>query len=612
MLCYALWNFGDIVVHNPDRAITKETVEILQNIASVGWISFASAILCFSLVFSKKEKLIQKKWFLFIILILPLLFIYLQLTNQLTINPVRKSYGWLVQWSDSIWTNLFIAYYLIFTLFSIAIIYLHGRKTKIVNERKQSKILVITFSVGIFAGTLIDVLFQQIHIFNIPPVANLLVVVIASGVLYAVFKYRFLTITPTIAAENIISAMDEFLILLNQEGNILTINKAITESLQYEQKDLEGKSVTLLFHEESFKNELLERITNAQVISNHDGNFQAKNRKIIPIIYSSSPLRDNLGVVIGTVFIARDISIQKQIQDELIKSKEKAEESDRLKTAFLANMSHEIRTPMNGILGFSDLLKEPTLSGVQQQEYIHIIQNSGKRMLNIINDIIDISKIEAGLVGASLEESNINEQIEYIYTFFKPEADAKGLHLFFKKSLPEKEAVIITDREKVFAILTNLIKNALKYSEKGSIEVGYNLVNKTQTPHIQFFVKDTGIGIPKEKHEAIFERFMQADTIDKMAQHGAGLGLSITKAYVELLNGNIWVESEEGIGSTFYFTLPYNTKLKDKNIIEDKVTANMASDSVKKLKILVAEDGGTSKELISTKSFDTGGKPQTT
>src|SRR5690606_14536625 len=155
-----------------------------------------------------------------------------------------------------------------------------------------------------------------------------------------------------------------------------------------------------------------------------------------------------------------DITDNKNAEKELISAKEHAEESDYLKSAFLANMSHEIRTPMNGILGFAELLKEPNLSGEQHQEYIHIIEKSGVRMLNIINDIVDISKIEAGLMQLDIEATNINEQIEYIYTFFKPEVEAKGMRLSFKNLLPAKEAIIETDREKVYAILTNLVKNA--------------------------------------------------------------------------------------------------------------------------------------------------------
>lgn len=252
--------------------------------------------------------------------------------------------------------------------------------------------------------------------------------------------------------------------------------------------------------------------------------------------------------------------IVKERTKELLKAKEQAEESDRLKSAFLANMSHEIRTPMNGILGFSELLKKPNLTGAQQQEYIRIIERSGIRMLNIINDIVDISKIEAGLMKLDIKESNINEQIEYIYTFFKPEAEAKNIKLYIKNSLPTAEAIIKTDREKVYAILTNLVKNAIKYSEKGSIEFGYNLKPVINPVELEFYVKDTGIGIPKHKHKTIFERFIQVDEADKMARQGAGLGLSISKGYVKMLGGKIWVESEVGTGSTFFFTLPYNNQ----------------------------------------------------
>jgi signal transduction histidine kinase len=243
---------------------------------------------------------------------------------------------------------------------------------------------------------------------------------------------------------------------------------------------------------------------------------------------------------------------------ELVKAKEQAEESDRLKSAFLANMSHEIRTPMNGILGFSELLKEPDLTGDEQQEYIRIIEKSGVRMLNILNDIIDISKIEAGLMKLDVKDSNINDQTQYIYTFFKPEAEAKRINLSFKNSLPAKEAIIKTDREKVFAILTNLVKNALKYTKNGSIEFGYVVKTTDKPTYLEFFVRDTGIGIPLNRQEAIFERFIQSDNAGILAHQGAGLGLSISKAYVEMLGGKIWVESKEGVGTTFYFTVPYN------------------------------------------------------
>jgi hypothetical protein len=260
---------------------------------------------------------------------------------------------------------------------------------------------------------------------------------------------------------------------------------------------------------------------------------------------------------------------RRKLLKELLQAKESAEESNRLKSSFLANMSHEIRTPMNGILGFSELLKSPNLSLEKQQKYIEVIEKSGKRMLNIINDIVDLSKIEAGLMFVEFKESNINEQIEDIYTFFKPEVEAKGMQIFFKNRLQAKEATIKTDREKLFAILTNLVKNAIKYTKGGSIEIGYVLkmnsktVNPSQKAELEFYVKDTGIGIPKDKQEAVFERFIQAEKTSTTVVQGAGLGLSISKAYVEMLGGKIWVESEEEIGSTFYFTLPYSVESKE-------------------------------------------------
>ncbi|MFA7359608.1 MAG: PocR ligand-binding domain-containing protein [Candidatus Kapaibacterium sp.] len=291
--------------------------------------------------------------------------------------------------------------------------------------------------------------------------------------------------------------------------------------------------------------------------------------------------------------IIYDITERKKTEEELIRAKEKAEESDKLKSAFLANMSHEIRTPMNGILGFAQLLKEPKLTGEEQQSFINIIEKSGARMLNIINDIIDISKIESGLSIVKLSESNINQQIEYIYTFFKPEADSKNLILSYNNSLPDAEAVIITDKEKLYAILTNLVKNSIKFSNRGTIKFGY----KKNKDHLEFYVKDEGIGIPKDRQEEIFKSFVQADISDKMAFQGSGLGLAITKAYVEMLGGEIRVESDAGQGAAFFFTIPF-TFSKENKIVSNVKIGRKKDEQLRKLKILIVEDDEESKFLL--------------
>lgn len=304
-------------------------------------------------------------------------------------------------------------------------------------------------------------------------------------------------------------------------------------------------------------------------------------------------------VIVGLRGSIQDITERKQTEIELIKAKEKAEESDRLKSAFLANMSHEIRTPMNGIHGFTNLLKEPNLSGKEQQKYIDIIQKSGDRMLRTVNDIIDISRIESGLVELSISEVNIFEQLKYLHSFFYPEASKKGIQLVIKNGLSEQDSKCITDLEKFNSILTNLIKNAIKFTNQGSIEFGYCIKEAQGSPILEFHVKDSGTGIPKDRQQAIFERFVQADIEDKRAKQGSGLGLAISKAYVDMLGGKIWVESEEGRGSTFYFTIKYNARPAPATSTKTNVQQPKDDHINKKLNILVVEDDETSLELIT-------------
>ena len=594
MICFALWNLGDIFIHNPDSSLSKERVLLWQNISSFGWISFVSAILCFSVAFSKREKLMQKKWFLFVVYILPLLFIYKQWTNYLLVNPVRQPYGWSFDSAKTIWGYLFYVYYLGLSLISLYLIFSYGRKTKIIIEKKQAEIITYSLFASLIFGTFIDVGVQEFNLTSIPSIGDLFIFICAIGFIYAILKYQFLTITPAIAAENIINSMDELLILLNQEGNILNVNKATLDSLQYDQNELEGKSIHMLLQNDDFKQHLLEKISNEVTIKNHEGNLLSKNGKIVPIIYSSSPLTNEDQIVIGTVFIARDITELEVNRLELIKAKEKAEESDRLKSAFLANMSHEIRTPMNGILGFAGLLKEPDLTGEEQQEFIAVIEQSGVRMLNIINDIINISKVESGQMEVSISDTNINDQIDFIDAFFKPEALNNGIQLICKKTLTNEEAILKTDREKVYAVLTNLVKNALKFTPVGSIEFGY----QKKGNFIEFYVKDTGSGVNKEHQEFIFERFRQGSESLNRKYEGAGLGLSISKAYVEMLGGQIWIESEEGKGSTFYFTLPYITKSEIK-ISNNEIISDVKEIGINNLWVLIAEDDEASEKLMT-------------
>lgn len=197
-----------------------------------------------------------------------------------------------------------------------------------------------------------------------------------------------------------------------------------------------------------------------------------------------------------------------------------------------------------------------------------------------------------------ISPTNINEQIEEVYNFFKPEVEKKGLHIFFKNALAAKESIVKTDKEKIYAILTHLVKNAIKFSDKGVIELGYYLNNK-EPAELEFFVKDNGVGILKDKLTAIFDQFVEAGISDKRAFQGDGLGLSISKAYVEMLGGKIWVDSEVGEGSTFYFTIPYSREPEVKNEVREGITDDNVGNRAENLRILIAEDDEISGMLIA-------------
>lgn len=253
-----------------------------------------------------------------------------------------------------------------------------------------------------------------------------------------------------------------------------------------------------------------------------------------------------------------EITDRKLMEIDLKDAKEKAEESNKLKTAFLQNMSHEIRTPMNGIIGFSEMLNRPDISEERRQFYTEVIVKSSHQLLNIVNDILDISKIETGLVESNENEININSLLSELFAFFKPQAWKKQINMFLHLPFEDEDAVILSDEMKLNQILNNLLANALKFTHKGYIKLGYELINN----ELQFYVEDSGIGIEKSYHDKIFEQFRQLELTTTRKYGGTGLGLSISRAYAKLLRGRLWLDSEIDKGTTFYLTIPYKKLTK--------------------------------------------------
>ncbi|PIE86257.1 MAG: hypothetical protein CSA05_01330 [Bacteroidia bacterium] len=286
--------------------------------------------------------------------------------------------------------------------------------------------------------------------------------------------------------------------------------------------------------------------------------------------------------------------INQQIEQKtqhLLEEKEKAEKADRLKTIFLGNMSHEIRTPMNGIIGFANLLSLPSLKDAQRKIYVNHINNSCKSLLHLIDDIIDISKLEAGEVKLHIQQYSINEAIVDLYNLYEAERKHQNkVNIELIYSIPQKNLIIETDPQRFRQALSNLIDNALKFTQKGTIKFGY----KTKDNFIEFFVEDTGIGISAEKQNVIFDTFSKLQTAESKLYRGTGLGLAITKRVINIMGGEIGLKSAPGKGSLFYFTLPYQKSLKI--ISENKIKIKKYNWQNKT--ILVTEDEETNFRFI--------------
>jgi PAS domain S-box-containing protein len=343
------------------------------------------------------------------------------------------------------------------------------------------------------------------------------------------------------------------IVITDAEGKIEFVNNKFTAITQYQLEEVRGKSPRIFnsgrLPQQEFA-QLWKTLRNGETWEGEVLN-RRKDCTYFWEEVSISAIKNIDGTISNYILIQNDISEKKQIMIDLIQAKEKAEESDLLKSAFLANMSHEIRTPLNSIIGFSELMKDADFDPAQRFHYAQIINNSGNKLLSIISDIMDLSKIEAGEVQILTRTLSVNQLLIDIQKEFVFKAVEKGIELKLEL-LKEEDVFIESDENKLRQVLFNFIGNALKFTEKGSISIGFKVISN----FVEFHIKDTGIGIPFQYQEQIFERFRQVESAFTRKYGGNGLGLAISKALIELLGGKVWMESEPGIGSTFYFTIP--------------------------------------------------------
>jgi signal transduction histidine kinase/CheY-like chemotaxis protein len=350
-----------------------------------------------------------------------------------------------------------------------------------------------------------------------------------------------------------------FYFMLNTHGFIQQANQKAFNELYLQHSDLEH-GIRLIDiipeHQRADLEESIERIFRGEdVVNEYELLLLGKENKQLPVLAYFQPLC-HYGNIAALSILMVEFSEHKHEIDQLIDSKNRAESSDKLKSSFLANMSHEIRTPLNGIVGFAELLKDTGLPYEEKEEFLGIIKQSGNQLLSLINDIIDISKIEANQLNINKEIFSLNHLMEELEKIYHRQVikSGKDVDLKLYKNFTTGKDRIYSDPRRLRQILTNLLSNALKFTNHGEIAFGYSVPSGKQEVH--FFVEDTGVGIPKSKQRYIFERFAQVNAQNLQNAGGTGLGLAISKGILELLGGSIAVNSEPNEGSCFKFHIP--------------------------------------------------------
>jgi PAS domain S-box-containing protein len=392
------------------------------------------------------------------------------------------------------------------------------------------------------------------------------------------------------------------IIITNKAGTIEYVNRKFTELSGFESSEVLGIIPHILdpkITDPLFCERIWDKILDGSDWHGEYFNFK-KSGETYWELASISPIKNDDGTITHLIYSKEDITGRIKMEKDLVAAKIKAEESDKLKTAFLANMSHEIRTPMNAIIGFAEMLHEENYTAQEHSRFTKLIGENGRKLLSIIDDIIDIAKIESGQLNISTLRCSANKILfdnYYVFREIIAKHNKHNIELRTSQNVPDQNLQFISDPHRINQVIYNLMTNALKYTFQGFIELGYKLITINNKQNICFYVKDSGVGIPKEKSEIIFDRFRQIEENHTRVTGGAGLGLAISKNIARLMGGDITVDSEIGQGSTFYFTIPFNEVRSDEKY-EEPAGMTRRSPNWADHSILIAEDEDSNFQLL--------------
>lgn len=560
--CFCIWSFGMIFIQNP--FISKSTVRLIHSLASFGWIAFASFFIWFILIFTENNKILKSKLTFPFLFGIPAVFIHEQFRGRLISDYIKQSWGWAHVWSNSIWPYLFYLYYSLFIGIGLYLTLNFIRTSSSIPKKKSAIVILSTVAFSLVAASLTDVVLPRMNIYTTPNLASFFVLVWALGLVYAMVRYKFLSITPYIATENIISAMADSLILLNEDLTIVFINNATSDLLGCHSNELIGKRVEILFPE-GFKSIQLNEILQEQGIRHYDFYLQTKSGKDIPVIFTVSPLLEATGELIGTVCIVKDISERKKVEDALkdayIKLKEiqnqlvQAEKMNAI-GQLASGVAHEVRNPLGIILqGINYLGSRLSAEDGDILETLTMLKNSISRADNIIDSLLDFSRA----TELALKAEGINSILENSLTLVKARLKFENIDtsIEIEKGIPK----VLADRNRLEQVFINILLNAAQAMPNGGkivirsfdkeLEEIRNGIGRRAQDNFQLGervviveIEDTGIGIPEENLKRIFDPFFTTKS-----QRGVGLGLSVTRNIIYMHRGLIYVESKPGQGT---------------------------------------------------------------
>jgi len=699
LFCYFVWSFGTFLMSTD--WFSREQIILINNITSFGWISFASFLLIFSAFFAGRKKLTSSPWFYLVVFVPALFFIYAQWQGELLTNYKWTNFGWAPTWAGNNIALAFVLYYSVFSLSAFFILLRERQKTRSSLKRKQLSIMVVAGLLTFLGGTLFDIVLPRFQVGYFSFLGDAVSLFWALGLVFAIVRYKFLDVTPALAAENIISTMSDVMILTSMSGKIKSVNKATLTLLKYSESDLLGSSVKNLFTKKEVARRIISKAKAGEITNNQELKLRAKDKKGIPVIFSTTILRNEANDPVGIVCLARDIIELKNVQEELkqkineLKASEKSiseayndltllekelkgehnrisaiianfsdpivfvdngghlklfnpaaqkilkidkksmntkisstnnfsldnfakvfacsfevktgeetqfvaegeeefkvkhkgqaltfkvstnkvvdrgyflgtmkiftnltreKEIDKLKSEFITIAAHQLRTPLAAIKWVFKLVLDEEAGKIneEQKQYLTKGYKSNERIINLVNDMLDVSRIEEGRFGYSFAKENFLETLEEVLDNLKGQVKERKINLDVKT--PEEVPLMTLDKSKITLVLQNLLENAVKYTpNNGKVKIKVELGKN----NLQVLIKDNGVGIPEDAQKKIFSKFFRAQNVMRMQTEGSGLGLFIVKNIIKKHGGEISFSSTEGKGTEFIFKLPLNNK----------------------------------------------------